>query len=291
MCLRNCRPSSRSARGERAKTTSPLVSLSSRWTMRSRGSSRGWSFELLGDGPLRQVFERGVEFAPLFGPLQFGRVANGVHAGRLLDHDDMLVEVTNDQPLRVRSARQRLGMFEQNDDFVLLQPPGIVGADRVADLHAPRRDEFANLGPRRPAQPRPQHLRERVASFLRGDGEGGKHEMPSLGLFLFFLVPQNPPRTSRRRGRGCPCTRCSAGRFRSCPSSWRASRRIFRNPRKWRSLCRFVRRAVRGWRAIARSVVPQRAASSHPDLLHIQHAYLHLVVRREVGQSRDGVDV
>ena len=134
----------------------------------------GFAAELVGDGPLRQVLERGVEFAPLLGPLQFRRVPHGVYARRLLHDDDVLVQVPDDEPFRVRGPRERLGVFEQDDGFVLLEAAGLVGADRVADLDAAGGDELAHVVPRRPAEPRPQHLREREPGFLGRDGERGQ---------------------------------------------------------------------------------------------------------------------
>jgi hypothetical protein len=86
----------------------------------------------------------------------------------------VFVEVPNDEPIRVRDAWQGLGVFQQHDDLIFLEPPGLVGADRVADLHAARGDELAYLAPRRPAQARAQHLRERVTGLLRRDGERRK---------------------------------------------------------------------------------------------------------------------
>ena len=85
------------------------------------------------------------------------------------DPRTVFVEVPDDEPLGVRGPRQGPGVFEQDDDLVLLEPPGLVGADGVADLDAAGGDELADVAPRRPAEPRPQHLREREARLRGGN--------------------------------------------------------------------------------------------------------------------------
>lgn len=136
----------------------------------------------VGDGPLGQVLQGRVEPPPLLGPLPLLRVADGVHPRRLLDHDDMVVEVPDHEPFGVGGPGEGLRLAEQLDHLALLEPPGVVGADRVADLDPAGGDELLDLAPGRPTEPGPEDLGQGVPGL--GGRHGERREGGHRGYFL-----------------------------------------------------------------------------------------------------------
>jgi hypothetical protein len=105
------------------------------------------AIQLVSDCPLGEILECRIEFAALLGPFEFRWVSNGVDTRRFLNHNDVVIEVPDDKPIRMCSAWERLGMIEKNDHFVLLQPARFIGTDGFTDLHSPCGDEFADIVP------------------------------------------------------------------------------------------------------------------------------------------------
>ena len=69
--------------------------------MRRRGRSWGERLSCLAMAHWVRSSSVGSSSAPLFGPFEFRRMPYGVHASGFLDHDDMLVEMPDDQTIRV----------------------------------------------------------------------------------------------------------------------------------------------------------------------------------------------
>ena len=108
----------------------------------------GGSMEKVSIGSLRrQVFERRVDRPVPLGPVELGRMADRVHAGRLLYDDDVVVEVPDHQFFGRRPFRPRDRLREQFDHLPFRHPPGRVGDDRGPDLHPPAFDERFDLSP------------------------------------------------------------------------------------------------------------------------------------------------
>ena len=99
-------------------------------------------------------------------------MANGGHPRRLLDNDDVVVDVANNDLFGPALLRRRVG--QQLDGVALLEPAGGVLTEVAEHADAAGGDEGANLVPRLTGQPRPQHGGESGAGLLGRDGEGGK---------------------------------------------------------------------------------------------------------------------
>ena len=106
-----------------------------------RRQRAGPDVEPAGDGEGGEVLQGRHEFLALLRPLQLRRVPHAVDPGRLLDDDDVAVEVPHDEALGVGLLGQRLRLREQFDEFALLEPAGLVGADVAVDADAARLDE------------------------------------------------------------------------------------------------------------------------------------------------------
>ena len=72
-------------------------------------------------------------------------MAHRVEAGRLLDDDDVLIEVAEVQVLLRTRWGERSG--EQLEALALLEPASGVEAEVAADTDAPCLDDTADLGP------------------------------------------------------------------------------------------------------------------------------------------------
>jgi hypothetical protein len=75
---------------------------------------------------------------------------DGVDPRGLFHHDNLVIQVAEDETLRVRCCGKRLRVAKQCHRFAFLEPPCIIGTDTAVDLDASRRDEPPHLGPRRP---------------------------------------------------------------------------------------------------------------------------------------------
>ena len=77
----------------------------------------------------------GGELLAAFLPLAFGRVADSTDTGRLLDHDHVVIQVADDDLLRL--PRRGGGTVEYLDELAVVNAPGRVEAQFTT--HAPCR--------------------------------------------------------------------------------------------------------------------------------------------------------
>ncbi len=122
-----------------------------------------------GDQFGQQVVESRLERLLLDRPAPLGPVPQRDHAGRLVDHDHICVEVDQSD---VRDRRRRLmsaaGHF---DEFPLLQAAGLVETEHVIDKHAAGGEQFSQGRPRLAGQPVAQSGEDGPTGLRRLDDE------------------------------------------------------------------------------------------------------------------------
>lgn len=100
-------------------------------------------------------------------------MANRIYSSWLLDNHQVFIQVPDDKAIRMGHARQRLGVFQKNDDLVLFQSTSIVRTNGIADFHPSRSDQFPDIAPGGTAHAGSQHFGKRMTGLLRRDSEGG----------------------------------------------------------------------------------------------------------------------
>jgi hypothetical protein len=117
------------------------------------------------------VFQGGREgFAPL-APDAFQGMPDGTQTRGLFDDDDVLVEVSNGDLLRLARLGRRAA--EQFDGITFLQPAGGIEAQFAQHLDTATANEGTNLAPRLAGQARSQGSSERGAGLVGWNGERG----------------------------------------------------------------------------------------------------------------------
>jgi len=103
-------------------------------------------------------------------------MAHAAYPRRLLDDDDVIVEVADHEAIGRGGFGAMHRLREECDDFSFLQPAGRIGAEDLIDEYEAILDERADVVPRRLGlvHPRAEDLGERMADFGGDHGEGGK---------------------------------------------------------------------------------------------------------------------
>src|SRR5262249_27115072 len=104
--------------------------------------------EAFRDRPLGNVVEGRYQFPPFLLPGAFRGVTDRADPGGLLHHNDVFIQVTNDDPLRGLALDEWRRLHEDFNDLAFLQSPGRVHAERAADGDAATSRKSFDLRPR-----------------------------------------------------------------------------------------------------------------------------------------------
>ncbi len=114
-----------------------------------------------------EIIQGRRERSAAFVPVALRWMADGGNAGRLLDHDKMLVEMADDDGFFM--ARLRCGTGEQFDGLAFLEPPRRIETQFAVNASTARGDEPPHLIPGLSRQTLAQHCCERQVGLFGGE--------------------------------------------------------------------------------------------------------------------------
>ena len=132
-----------------------------------RGALAAALGKILLDGFRHQFLQRRLNLPPPGRPAQFLVMPGRCHAGGLVDHHHVVVEVNN--PHVPRAWQPRRGHLEHLDHLHLGEPPGHIGGDVTMHEHMPSPHEFLHPRPASGAESLAEKSRQRDAAVGSGD--------------------------------------------------------------------------------------------------------------------------